>query len=96
MAGSGRLTTHVLDTMNGKPARGMRLDLLFVHGDHNHHIAESYTNADGRVDQPLLDGEQFQHGQFEIHFHVRQYFARLWVEPEAAFLDVVPVRFTIS
>jgi 5-hydroxyisourate hydrolase len=96
MAGSGRLTTHVLDTMNGTPARGMRLDLLFVHGDHTHHIAESYTNADGRVDQPLLEGEQFQHGEFEIHFHVGQYFARLGMEPEAAFLDVVPVRFTIS
>jgi len=96
MAGSGRLTTHVLDTMNGTPARGMRLDLLFVHGDHNHHIAESYTNADGRVDQPLLEGEQFQHGEFEIHFHVGQYFERLGMEPEAAFLDVVPVRFTIS
>jgi 5-hydroxyisourate hydrolase len=96
MAGSGRLTTHVLDTMNGTPARGMRLDLLFVHGDHTHHIAESYTNADGRVDQPLLEGEQFQHGEFEIHFHVGQYFARLGMEPEAAFLDVVPVRFSIS
>jgi 5-hydroxyisourate hydrolase len=96
MAGPGRLTTHVLDTMNGKPARGMRLELLFVHGDHNHHIAESYTNADGRVDQPLLEGEQFEHGEFEIHFHVGQYFSRLGVEPEAAFLDVVPVRFTIS
>lgn len=96
MAGSGRLTTHVLDTMHGKPARGMRLELLFVHGDHNHHIADSYTNADGRVDQPLLDEQQFQHGEFEIHFHVGQYFERLGVELDTPFLDVVPVRFTIS
>ncbi|HTM77848.1 MAG TPA: hydroxyisourate hydrolase [Devosia sp.] len=96
MAGSGRLTTHVLDTMHGTPARGMRLDLLFVHGDHTHHIAESHTNADGRVDQPLLDADQFQHGIYEIHFHVGQYFERLGVELDNPFLDVVPVRFEIS
>ena len=96
MAGSGRLTTHVLYTMHGTPARGMRLELLYVHGDHTHHIMDSYTNADGRVDQPLLEGDQFQLGEFEIHFHVGQYFERVGVEIDKAFLDVVPIRFTIA
>ena len=54
MAGSGRLTTHVLDTMHGKPARGMRIELHYVHGDHTHHITDSYTTADGRGAAPLL------------------------------------------
>jgi 5-hydroxyisourate hydrolase len=94
MADTGRLTTHVLDTMHGKPARGMRIDLLYVHGDHTHHILETFTNADGRVDQPLLADDQFQAGEFEIHFHVGQYFSRLGVE--SPFLDVVPIRFTIA
>ncbi len=96
MAGSGRLTTHVLDTMAGKPARGMRIDLLFVHGDHTHHIADSYTNADGRVDRPLLEGDQFQHGVFEIHFHVGQYYERLGIALENPFLEIVPVRFSVT
>jgi 5-hydroxyisourate hydrolase len=95
MAG-GRLTTHVLDTMHGQPARGMRLELHYVHGDHTHHITDSYTNADGRVDQPLLEGTQFQKGEFEIRFHVGQYFERIGIGNETPFLDVVPVRFTIS
>ena len=95
MAG-GRLTTHVLDTMAGKPARGMRIELHFVHGDHTHHLLDSYTNADGRVDQPLLADDQFQQGEFEIRFHVGQYFERIGVEIETPFLDVVPIRFTIS
>ena len=94
MAG-GALTTHVLDTMHGRPARGMRLELHFVHGDHTHHLADSYTNADGRVDQPLLSDE-FQHGEYEIRFHVGQYFERIGAEIETPFLDVVPIRFTIS
>jgi len=95
MAG-GKLTTHVLDTMHGKPARGMRIELHFVHGDHTHHLVDSYTNADGRVDQPLLADDQFQQGEFEIRFHVRQYFERLGVETETPFLNVVPIRFLIS
>jgi len=95
MAG-GRLTTHVLDTMHGTPARGMRLELHYVHDDHTHHFADSYTNEDGRLDQPLLDAADFERGEFEIRFHVGQYFARLGVEIETPFLDVVPVRFTIS
>ena len=91
----GALTTHVLDTMHGRPARGMRLELYFVHGDHTHHLVDSYTNADGRVDQPLLSDE-FQHGEYEIRFHVGQYFERIGVEIETPFLNVVPIRFTIS
>lgn len=92
----GRLTTHVLDTTHGRPARGMRVHLHYVHGDHTHHVLESYTNADGRLDQPLLAGEQFQLGDFELQFHVGQYFSRLGLNIETSFLDVVPVRFSIS
>ena len=52
---AGRLTTHVLDTTHGKPAAGMRVDLLMVHGDHTHHVLSTFTNADGRTDKPLLE-----------------------------------------
>ena len=96
MAGSGRLTTHVLDTMHGKPAAGMRFDLRMMHGDHSHFVASGQTNADGRLDQPLLDGDRFHLGAFELTFHVGQYFERLGVAIEHRFLDTVPVRFMMS
>jgi 5-hydroxyisourate hydrolase len=96
MAGAGRLTTHVLDTTHGKPAAGMRIDLLMVHGDHTHHVWTGLTNADGRVDQPLLEGDQFHPGAFELTFHVGQYFERMGVDMSRQFLDTVPVRFVIS
>ena len=94
MAGSGRLTTHVLDTAHGKPAAGMAIDLLMVHDDHTHHLLTTHTNSDGRVDQPLLEGESFAEGSFELVFHVGRYFSRLGLGD--TFLDLVPVRFTIS
>jgi 5-hydroxyisourate hydrolase len=96
MAGSGRLTTHVLDTTHGKPAAGMRLDLLMVHGDHSHHIASVRTNADGRLDRPLLEGDQFHMGTFELIFHVGEYFERLGTAIEHQFLDIVPIRFSMG
>lgn len=96
MATSGRLTTHVLDTTHGRPARGMRIDLNMVHGDHTHHILTTATNADGRVDQPLLEGERFHLGPYELVFHVGQYFERIGVELENPFLDLVPIRFVAS
>ena len=96
MAAAGRLTTHVLDTMHGKPARAMPIDLHMVHGDHTHFLLDGFTNADGRVDSPLLEGEQFRLGTYELHFHVGQYFERLGVALENPFLEIVPIRFVIS
>ncbi len=96
MAGLARLTTHVLDTTHGKPAAGMRFDLLMMHGDHSHHILSGHTNADGRADQPLLEGDRFHLGGYELVFHVGQYFERLGLDLTHQFLDTVPVRFVIS
>jgi len=96
MAASGRLTTHVLDTMNGVPAAGMRYDLGMSHGDHSHAILSGVTNADGRADEPLLGGERWGHGTFELTFHVGAYFAKLGIPAEKQFLDLVPVRFIIG
>ena len=96
MAGSGRLTTHVLDTTHGRPAEGMRLDLLMVHDDHSHHVLSARTNSDGRIDRPLLEGDQFHMGTFELIFHVGDYFEALGTKIESPFLDIVPIRFSMS
>lgn len=96
MPDSGRLTTHVLDTTHGTPAAGMRFDLLMVHGDHSHHVLSGQTNADGRPDQPLLEGDQFHLGTFELIFHVGAYFEQLGTVIEHQFLDLVPIRFSMG
>jgi 5-hydroxyisourate hydrolase len=96
MAGSGRLTTHVLDIAHGKPAAGMRFDLLMAHGDHTHHLLSSETNADGRTDAPLLEGDRFNPGTYELVFYVGAYFARQGGASEPPFLDYVPIRFTMA
>ena len=92
----GRLTTHVLDTAAGKPAAGLRVE-LYRHDGAPVAIASAVTNADGRLDAPLLDGAAFRPGRYELVFHVGDYFrARGAALPDPAFLDTVPLRFGMA
>ncbi len=93
----GRLTTHVLDTSAGRPAGGIRVDLFRLTDDIREKLCEALTNADGRCEAPLLEGENFRIGEYEVVFHVGAYFSAMGVvTPEPRFLDAVPVRFGIS
>ena len=93
----GRLTTHVLDTAHGRPAAGVVIRLSRNDGDRRDAVGEFVTNADGRVDAPLLQGASFAVGRYELEFAVGDYFAGLGVAmAEPRFLDVVSLRFGIS
>lgn len=92
--GSGRLTTHVLDTALGKPARGLRIDLFRVEGETLHHLKAVETNDDGRCDGPLLSHETMEAGTYELRFHAGDYFKRS--AETAKFLDIIPIRFGIT
>jgi 5-hydroxyisourate hydrolase len=96
--GNGRLTTHVLDTALGKPAAGLVIDLFEIPGGTGRlYIKTATTNADGRVDQPLLTGADFRPGQFELVFHAGDYLRSTGAQlPNPPFLDVIPIRFGIA
>jgi len=93
----GRLTTHVLDTATGRPAEGVRIELHRLEGGARRALAEAVTNADGRCDGPLLEGDAFTAGVYELTFHAGAYFDTLGLDlPEPKFLDQVPIRFGIA
>lgn len=97
MATSGRLTTHVLDTASGQPAAGLRIDLRRIDAGGPAPLRTVRTNADGRCDGPLLQGDALAAGEYELLFHVGDYWRdRGHALPEPAFLEVVPVRFGIA
>jgi 5-hydroxyisourate hydrolase len=83
----GKLTTHVLDTMRGKPAANLEIRLF----DASHTLLKTIrTNTDGRADMPLLEDESLKIGIYTLEFEVGAYFGN------ADFLNVVPVQFGIS
>lgn len=93
----GKLSTHVLDTAQGKPAAGLTIDLYFLGGQSRQHLASFTTNRDGRTDAPILGAEDMVTGVFELVFQVGAYFDAAGLElPEPKFLESVPVRFGIA
>jgi len=93
----GRLTTHVLDTAIGRPAAGMEIKLYRLDGESRTLVKTVRTNADGRCDAPLLHGESFTPGVYELLFEVGSYLrGRGAGLPAPAFLDQVPIRFGMA
>ncbi len=94
---SGYLTTHVLDLALGRPAAGMRVELWRLEADGARALlATVTTNADGRVDAPLLAGDAFRAGTYELVFYAGEYFAAVGPGAAPPFLTSVPVRFSIA
>jgi 5-hydroxyisourate hydrolase len=77
------LSTHVLDTVHGRPAAGVRVELR----DPDTLVATVVTDTDGRA--VVLD--VLRAGTFELRFAIGAYF-----DEDPPFLDVVPVRFTVA
>ncbi|MEM7736457.1 MAG: hydroxyisourate hydrolase [Deinococcota bacterium] len=92
-----QLTTHVLDTMHGTPAAGLKIVLFQLEENAAKELKIAVTNSDGRTDIPMLSETEFATGQFELVFHVGDYFTSQGVDlPEPMFLDTVPIRFAIA
>jgi 5-hydroxyisourate hydrolase len=94
----GKLSTHVLDTMNGCPAAGMRVTLQRLDGERVETLKDITLNDDGRNDGgPLLDAASMAVGRYRLLFAVAPYFrARGVALPEPAFVDTVPIDFGIA
>ena len=91
----GRLTTHVLDTSKGGPAAGVVIR-LFSLGEARHQVAAARTDADGRTEQPLLDGDGVSTGTYELEFDIGDYFREQKAAvDDPAFLNTVVIRFSI-
>ena len=91
---NGFLTTQVLDTALGRPARGLAIDLYKIEGETRHLVAEKVTNTDGRTDGPILPKQDFAFGTYELVFKAGHYLKE--TGRPASFLDQIPIRFSLS
>ncbi len=92
----GRLTTHILDTAHGVPAADVDVRLYALR-DPRESVAYAKTNADGRTEKPLLEGDAMASGSYELEFDIGSYFrCKGAVVDEPAFLETVVIRFTVK
>jgi 5-hydroxyisourate hydrolase len=95
MVGQGRITTHVLSISEGKPAKGMVIQLWKREADLPPVLLkEDRLNDDGRLDEPLLAGELLTVGQYELIFDAGRYFQDNGLSP--LLFNHIPIRFEVS
>ncbi len=93
----GRLTTHVLDAAHGCPGSSIKVELYRVEGQQLELVNTALTNSDGRVDAPLLQGDDYRTGVYQLQFSAGAYYRARGVQlPDTAVLDVVVLRFGID
>jgi 5-hydroxyisourate hydrolase len=91
-----RLRIEVLDAVSDRAATGMRVD-VFTLGARARKICGGVVDADGVVDAPVLASEPLASGEYEVVFHIGEYFrGRAGFEPSSPHLDTVPFRFATT
>ncbi|MGB1236648.1 MAG: hydroxyisourate hydrolase [Pseudomonadales bacterium] len=92
----GRLTTHILDTANGCPGATISVSLYRI-AESRELLTQTLSNSDGRCDKPLLEGESFSTGKYELVFEIGDYYRKRGTAlADPAFLDDVVIRFSIA
>ena len=92
----GRLTTHILDTAQGCPAANVDIALYAV-GEDRRLLKKDQTNADGRLDNPILEADEFKPGVYDLVFQAGAYFRSCKLDlPDAPFVEEVVIRFGIA
>ncbi len=84
-----RISTHVLDVENGRPAAGIPVE-LYLGGAL---VSSSQTNADGRTDAPLVSADRLEPGRYELVFRAGEYLKKRAPFP---FFDDITIRFGVS
>ncbi|HEU0200803.1 MAG TPA: hydroxyisourate hydrolase [Burkholderiaceae bacterium] len=92
----GKLTTHVLDTVAGRPGAGIKVSLYRIDGERRL-VRSAVTNADGRCDAPLLEGADLLRGVYELVFDVGAYHAQRGLAvADPPFLGEAVIRFGVA
>ena len=83
------ISTHVLDTARGMPARGVRITLQRSVDHEWEHLATAVTNADGRAPDLLSQGTIFIAGIYRMRFDVSAYFSEHRTKSFYPYIEVV-------
>lgn len=84
------ITTHVLDTMRGKPAMALKVLLeVYTESKEWKELARGETDADGRISDLLHENTKLIAGTYRLTFLTAPYFHSIGVESFYPFVTVV-------
>lgn len=87
------ITTHVLDTATGRPARGVPVTLALREGEGWKEVGRGLTDEDGRLRTLLPERAPLASGTYRLRFDTGTYFARSGAE---GFFPEVSVVFEVT
>ena len=91
------LSTHVLDTANGRPAAGVKIEVSALEGGQAPRLlTTAVTNSDGRTDALLIAAADLKAGIYELVFHIGDYFSPDGAGAAPAYLTTVPIRIGVA
>jgi len=88
-----QITTHVLDTTRGLPAKGVPISLSKEVNGQWESLSEGITNDDGRIVGLLAGDLVLDAGNYRMHFNTNAYFTSL---DEQGFYPYVDIVFSID
>jgi 5-hydroxyisourate hydrolase-like protein (transthyretin family) len=90
------LRIEVIDAISNRAATGMRVD-VFTLGARARKICGGVVDAHGVVEAPVLAVEPLACGEYEVVFHIGEYFrGRGVADATSPHLDTVPFRFATT
>jgi 5-hydroxyisourate hydrolase len=87
------LSVHVIDTMTGNPAAGLRVVIARSEKSAWTELGRGQTDESGRIARVLPDGMTLRAGVYRMTFETGGYFARRQVK---TFYPEVPVVFEVT
>ena len=87
-----QLTTHILDTALGCPAKDVSITLLKKEGDDWVNVAAGRTNGDGRISNLLADDVVLEVGTYCMLFDTQAYFES---QQQRVFYPSVRIEFAV-
>mgnify|MGYP001828600270 CR=1 FL=1 len=87
------ITTHILDTANGRPAAGVPVSLSRVSESGEIQLGSGTTDGDGRVMSGLINEIDFEPGTYRIQFQTGAYFDEIGCQ---SFYPEVSITFIVN
>jgi 5-hydroxyisourate hydrolase len=91
-SGMKRISTHILDLALGKPATNVPVRLEKHESSGWHVLGTGQTDADGRCNQLLPEGDDLSAGVYRLAFDITSYYG---AQKTAALYPVIEVTFLV-
>ncbi len=89
------LSTHVLDSLRGSHAAGIRCVLYRLQDDNRIPVFDLRADSEGRLSQPLEFNADSAAAEFELVLHAAEYFAGQGLDSTGCLREVV-LRFVVG